>query len=160
MKKVYYIGVIIGLMFLCIISIGRSTSGTRHLDIGESMVLSFSVKEGDVIKGEYNTVAMDGLMEITIAWAYGNNNGILVQNSGRGTLTINIASGSGNYVLTFINLGFYSGNLNYNVYVVGKDSNSDSNSDSIPSFNLFIVIGISIAICGLLICRKYKSKIN
>lgn len=152
-KKICYIGIIIGLMFICIIPIGRSTSGTRYLNIGESMGLSFSVKEGDVIKGNYDTVAMGGLMTITITWAYGGNSGILIQNSGKGTLTINIASDSGNYVFTFINTGYYSGNLNYDVYVVGKDSNSDS----IPSFNLFIVIGISIVICGILIHRKYKN---
>ncbi|KKM90181.1 hypothetical protein LCGC14_1241190 [marine sediment metagenome] len=145
MKKVYYIGIVFGLMFLYIIPIGKSTSGTRHLYIGDSMTLSFSVKVGDVIKGKYDTLRMDGLMVITLAWAYGGNNGILIKNSGKGVITINIASGSGIYVLTFINLGFYSGNLNYDIYVV----RGDSNSDSIPSFNPMIIIGIFSFISGI-----------
>ena len=142
-----------GLMFLCIIPIGRSTSGTRYLNTGESMSLHFSVKGGDAVKGNYDTISMDGLMVVTIGWSYGGNGGTLVYNSGKGTFTLNIIDGSGDCVITFINTGIYSGNLNYDVYIVGKGSDSDS----IPSFNLFIVVGISIAICGILIHRKYKN---
>jgi len=158
MKKVHYIGIIIfGLMFLYIIPIGKSVSGTRYLNVGDSMTLSFSVEEGDKIKGTYNTIAMgSSAMVLTLAWAYEGNSGILTQNSGGGTITINIASGSGTYVITFINLGFVDGNLNYDIYVV----RGDSNSDSIPSFNLSIIIIVSIGICGLLIRRNIKLNFN
>jgi len=124
---------------------GKST----YLGPGQSVILHFSVKGGDVVKGEYST---DPHLSLIIAWGYGGNNGIMAQDTSRGTFTLNILDGSGDCVFTFTNLDTHGGILQYNVYVVSSDS------DSIPSFNLSIIITVSIVNCILLLRRKYRTK--
>ena len=148
MKKIYYIGAIFGLMFLYIIPIGRTTSGNVYLGLGQSKILHFSVKGGDVIKGEYST---NPSLSLIIAWGYGSSNGIMAQDTSQGTFTLNINDGEGDCVFTFTNLGINGGNLQYNVYVV----RGAASTPSIPSFNIFLIIGV-LGIIGFIITRKLR----
>jgi len=151
MRKLGYIAIItFSLLFL--IPIGKCASKV-YLSPGQFINKNISVKEGDIVRGDYETY--DSSFYVGIGYCYLGDCDVFTTFYTSGWFEIEILSGSGTLSIALTNVDIYSGYLEY---TIGKEGDDDAPANLMPIIIGGVIIGLVGACIGIGIGISIHSK--
>jgi len=152
-KKIGYIA-IIGLLFIFLIPIGECAS-TVYLNPYQFIERSFSVSEGDVIRGDYETYDNPFIVYVCY-WYSVDDNWITISTTyTSGWFEIEITGGSGTLKVSITNMDIYYQRSGYLEYTIGKEGDDELN---LMPIIIGVVIGVIVICIVIGVGIHYKNK--